>query len=162
MPLNIDWQQILLHLFNFALLFTILYVLLYKPVKKFMDQRSNYYKELDEKAKKSVEDGAAAQAQYQQQLDTAKDEIDAMRAKASKEASQLSETIIAEAKEEASHIIADAKTEANRERKRILAGAGEEISQIVTDAAAKLVFPDADSAYEDFLTAVEGSEQDER
>ncbi len=85
-----------------------------------------------------------------------------MRAKASKEASQLSETIIAEAKEEASHIIADAKTEANRERKRILAGAGEEISQIVTDAAAKLVFPDADSAYEDFLTAVEGSEQDER
>ena len=30
-PLNIDWQQILLHLFNFTILFGALYILLYKP-----------------------------------------------------------------------------------------------------------------------------------
>ena len=30
-PLNIDWQQILLHLFNFIILFGILYFFLYKP-----------------------------------------------------------------------------------------------------------------------------------
>lgn len=162
MPLNIDWQQILLHLFNFAILFTILYVLLYKPVKKFMDQRSDYYKELDEKAHQSVEDGAAAQNLYQQRLEKANEEIDALRDQASKEASKLSESIIAEAKEEASHIIAEAKTAANRERERILADAGDEISQMVTDATAKIVFPDADSAYEDFLSTVEGSEQNER
>ena len=38
-PLNIDWQQILLHLFNFAILAGGLYLLLYKPVKRFMEQR---------------------------------------------------------------------------------------------------------------------------
>ena len=38
-PLNIDWQQILLHLLNFVILFAILYFLLYDPVKKFMDKR---------------------------------------------------------------------------------------------------------------------------
>ena len=32
MPLNIDWQQILLHLLNFAILFAGLWLLLYKPV----------------------------------------------------------------------------------------------------------------------------------
>jgi hypothetical protein len=31
-PLNIDWQQILLHLFNFTILFGILYILLYSTV----------------------------------------------------------------------------------------------------------------------------------
>ena len=42
MPLNIDFQQIFLHLFNFVVLFAILYFLLYKPVKNFMDQRVAY------------------------------------------------------------------------------------------------------------------------
>ena len=46
-PLNIDWQQILLHLFNFAILFAILYFLLYKPVKDFMAKREEYYKNMD-------------------------------------------------------------------------------------------------------------------
>lgn len=36
-PLNIDWQQILLHLFNFSILVGGLYLLLFKPVKNFMD-----------------------------------------------------------------------------------------------------------------------------
>lgn len=161
MPLNIDWQQILLHLFNFALLFTILYVLLYKPVKKFMDQRSNYYKELDEKAHKSVEEGAAVQSMYEQRLEKANEEIDELRAKASEEAGQIREKIIAQAKEESAHIIEAAKTEAIREREHILDNAGDEISKMVTEATAKILFSDTDSAYEQFLNAVEGSEHDE-
>ena len=32
-PLNIDWQQILLHALNLVLLVAGLYLLLYKPVK---------------------------------------------------------------------------------------------------------------------------------
>ena len=39
MPLNIDWQQILLHLLNFVILFAGRWLLLYKPVKKFMNGR---------------------------------------------------------------------------------------------------------------------------
>ena len=38
-PLNVDWQQILLHLFNFIILFGGLWLLLYKPVKNFMAKR---------------------------------------------------------------------------------------------------------------------------
>ena len=40
MPLNINFQQVFLHMLNFALLFGAMYFLLYKPVKKFMDSRS--------------------------------------------------------------------------------------------------------------------------
>ena len=49
-PLNLDWQQILLHLFNFVILAGGLYFLLYKPVKKFMDNRTAYYQTLDANA----------------------------------------------------------------------------------------------------------------
>ena len=47
MPLNIDWRQILLHLFNFCILAIALYFLLYKPVKNFMAKRSARYEEED-------------------------------------------------------------------------------------------------------------------
>ena len=46
-PLNIDWQQILLHLLNFVILAGGLYLLLYKPVKTFMEKRQQYYQEQD-------------------------------------------------------------------------------------------------------------------
>ena len=36
-PLNIDWQQILLHALNLVILIAGLYLLLFKPVKRFMD-----------------------------------------------------------------------------------------------------------------------------
>ena len=52
-PLNIDWQQILLHLLNFVILAGGLYLLLYKPVKTFMEKRQQYYQEQDAKAAKT-------------------------------------------------------------------------------------------------------------
>ena len=55
-PLNIDWQQILLHLFNFVILTGGLYFLLYGPVKKFMNKRLRYYKELDKQANKKIKE----------------------------------------------------------------------------------------------------------
>ena len=51
MPLNIDFQQIFLHLLNFTLLFAILYYLLYKPVKDFMAKREAYYADMDKEAR---------------------------------------------------------------------------------------------------------------
>ena len=41
-PLNIDWQQILLHLLNFVILAGGLYLLLYQPVKAFMENASPF------------------------------------------------------------------------------------------------------------------------
>ena len=52
--LNVDWQQILLHLFNFTILFGALYILLYKPVKDFMAKREEYYSDMDSKATQAL------------------------------------------------------------------------------------------------------------
>lgn len=52
-PLNIDWQQILLHLLNFVILFAGLYLLLYKPVKAFMQKRREHYEKMDKDAEET-------------------------------------------------------------------------------------------------------------
>lgn len=52
MPLNIDWQQILLHLLNFTILAFGLYFLLYRPVRAYMKKREDAYAEREEKTKK--------------------------------------------------------------------------------------------------------------
>ena len=55
-PLNINLQQILLHLLNFVILFAVLYFFLYDPVKKFMDNRIQYYQDIDEQAKQNLQE----------------------------------------------------------------------------------------------------------
>ena len=56
LPLNIDWQQILLHVFNFIILATVLTFVLFKPVRKFMREREEKYKTAaEEHAKKKAE-----------------------------------------------------------------------------------------------------------
>ena len=50
LPLNINLQQIFLHMLNFVILTGGLYFILYNPVKKFMDQRTAHYAEMDKAA----------------------------------------------------------------------------------------------------------------
>ena len=67
-PLNIDWQQILLHVLNFVILFGGLYFLLYKPVKNFMAKREAHYAEMAQKAQSELDSAEKIKADYQEQL----------------------------------------------------------------------------------------------
>ena len=71
-PLNIDWQQILLHLFNFSILVGGLYLLLFKPVKSFMEKREKHYADMEAAAvarEKDTEALKAAMAQREADFD---------------------------------------------------------------------------------------------
>ena len=97
-PLNIDWQQILLHLLNFVILAGGLYLLLYKPVKTFMEKRQQYYQEQDAKAAKTLADAEKTMAEVRQQLKNAdadaaaKREHDKLLSDAQKELKDLAVT----------------------------------------------------------------------
>lgn len=159
LPLNIDLQQILLHLLNFTILFAVFYLLLYKPVKKFMDDRTEYYKNLDNEANQKLLDGENAKQEYLQKLDSAEEEIDKKREAAHKEADALTEQMVAEAKKEAKAIIEKAKKEALRERNKIINTASDEITEMVEKATSKVVFSSTKEAYDSFLETVERSEE---
>ena len=82
MPLNIDIQQIFLHLLNFVVLFAILYFLLYKPVRDFMHKRAEYYQDLDQKTKENYARSESAKSEDEEKLSAADDEIMELREKA--------------------------------------------------------------------------------
>jgi len=161
-PLNIDWQQILLHLFNFALLFAILYFLLYKPVKDFMAKREEYYKNMDDRVNENLAVSENAKNEYADKLAAADSEIRRSQEEARMAAEKAASKRIEDARDEAARIIARAKEEAVREKERIIAEAQSEISEMVTDATEKLVLEStASEAFDQFLMAVERSDRHE-
>lgn len=153
MPLNINFQQILLHLFNFVVLFAILYFLLYKPVKQFMDKRTAYFKQLDDEARANLAETEKVKAEYAEKLAAADEEMAADRASARKELEQTSAAKLKQAEEEADKIIAAARVTAENERAKILREAQDEIAALVTDAAEKIVSGSTSDAFDQFLAA---------
>ena len=137
-PLNIDWQQILLHLFNFAILAGGLYFLLYKPVKNFMAQREEHYAAMDAAAAEKRKNAEALEAQRQQALDGLSEELDAMKAQAAKDAEKLAALTVSDAETQREQILAKAREDAAHEKEKMLQDAREEIVQLAIDAAAKM------------------------
>lgn len=162
MALNIDWQQILLHLFNFVILFAIMYFLLYKPVKDFMDKRTQYYKSIDDEAKKKLADAEKLQGEHSLKMAEVENEIASARHKAFEELETSIENSKKQAEKEAGKIISDAKQSALKEREKIMKEAQGEIAEMVTDAAAKIFSNDgSDSAIDSFIEAAQRGESDE-
>ena len=108
MPLNVDWQQILLHWMNLAILTGILYFLLYKPVKQFMAKREEYYKGLEQQASDKIAQAEQLKTEYQSKLDAAEEEIHQARAKAQQSVQQSAQEQLDQAHAQAEQIVAHA------------------------------------------------------
>ena len=159
-PLNIDWQQILLHLFNFTILFGCLYILLYKPVKNFMHSRIEHYAEMDQKAEQALAEAESEKASYEEKQKAFADEMKEERSKMSKEVEAERERRVTAAKAEAEKIVADARNEAEREKGDIISSAQKEITDMVTDAMEKLTLEQtASDAFDQFLDAAEEADK---
>lgn len=138
-PLNIDWQQILLHLFNFVILAGGLYFLLYKPVKSFMDKRTAYFASLEADAKAKEENARKLEAEYREKLSDADAEILKQRAAAQAAAEKEAGAILAEAKKQKEKILADARDAGKREKDKMIEDARGEIASLAVEATAKLL-----------------------
>lgn len=161
-PLNIDWQQILLHLLNFVVLFAILYFLLYSPVKRFMDKRQAHYKKLAEDAEENLQQSEELKKQYADKLQAAEAEIEEKQKAAYQAITEKNEKALLKAKEEAEQIVLDAHKKAENEHGQILENARKEIAEMVVEATEKMaVHATTPEAYDSFLNSVKERGADE-
>jgi F-type H+-transporting ATPase subunit b len=109
---NIDWHLFLAQLINFALVFSILYLLVFKPLIKTMSERTS-----------TIEKGLQEAAEAKKRLEAAASE---------------KESIIAEAKKEASRLIDEGEKKINNRREEMVTKAKEEIGQIINVEKLKL------------------------
>ncbi len=161
MPLNIDWQQILLHLLNFVVLFAILYFLLYKPVKDFMENRILQYRKMDDEAKENLQKSEELKAAYAEKLRGVDSEIEEKRQSAYKALADETAEALKQAETQAAGIVAQAYEKAEHEHDKIVKKAQDEIADMVTDAAKKIVAnANTSEAYDNFLNTVKRGEAD--
>ena len=158
LPLNIDLQQILLHMLNFVLLFGGLYFILYKPVKKFMDSRASRYAEKEAETERKLREAEEAKAEYEEKLKNAEAEIAAMKSEAAAQAAAEAQAEHSRALQDAESIRRSAEAEGEAEKQRLIRQANREISDLAAQAAEKAVFGSAEEAFDSFLDSAERSD----
>ena len=165
-PLNIDWQQILLHLFNFVLLAGGLYLLLYRPVKDFMKKREDHYAQMAQEAEKDRQEARQMVQDYKEKLADIDQEITGRKQAAQKELDQLREQELAQTRKQADTILAQAHAATQQEHNAMLAKASKELTGLVVTAAERIALKSQGDPYEQFLDLVEreapdGQQQEE-
>lgn len=139
LPLNIDWQQILLHLFNFAVLSLGLYLLLYKPVKNFMDKRAEDIAKQAEDAKSKLNEVEALKLEYEKRLEDAEKEAADIKAKAFEQAQLTADARLKDAEKQKEKIISDAKAAAQRQKEKVLEESKQEIIELAAQMAERVL-----------------------
>lgn len=161
LPLNIDIQQIFLHLFNFSILALGLYFLLYKPVLSFIKKREEYYQEQDKKAKET-------QASLNQELIELKEkeasllgDVEAKKQAVEESLETRKQKSLEETQVEATRILELAKRQAEREKAKIVEDANQEVKQIVESVLKEATYASDAEAIQQFLTRTEVGEKHE-
>ena len=158
--LRIDFNLIFT-VINILLLFGGLWLVLFKPVRKILDERQAEADREYDDAKKKQAEADAAKEQYDASLaeidQTRKETLDEARKKADDEYQR----IIGHAEAQAKDITDRAQTEAENQKKKILKSAEEQIADMVVEAAGKVAGTaegaDFDlSLYDEFLSKKAG------
>ena len=160
--LGFDLVQVLLHMLNFVILAGGLWLLLYKPVMKFLEERKAHFEALEAQSEAAKEESARLQEAYATRLHDAETEIASLRQKAEREGAAAAKSYIDAAKEKSAAIISAAEQAAEMRRAQILDSAQTEIGELVLEAAQKLLCDTADpertgALYDEFLRRAEAN-----
>jgi F-type H+-transporting ATPase subunit b len=137
--IGIEWDVLLAQLINFGILFGLLFIVLYKPMRRMFDERSARIKASMEQAEGIKEQMAQTQEQVREQLEAARREGQAILARATQMGEQLKEEAKQEAKQEAAAIVVMARAEIERERDAAIAQLRNQFVDLAIAAAEKVV-----------------------
>ena len=124
---------------NITILFFILKAVLFKPVTKFMADRSKRIQDSIEQSEKDRSQARALLAQYEAQLKTAETDAEAILKTARENAQAEAVKIIAEGHAAAEATLANARRQIETEQRAALAVFRKEAAALVTAASGRLV-----------------------
>ena len=130
---------VLIQAINFLILIFLLSKFLFKPLTKFLADRSAGIEKSLAEAKAAHEAATKAQAEYQAQIRETQREIAAIREQGQREVEAERQRLIAASRAEAERLVAQAKAEIEAETKRAKASLREEAAGIAVAAAERLL-----------------------
>jgi len=147
--LGLTVQEFLLHLLNLLILLTVLYLLLYKPVKKFMKQREEKYKTADENYRNAVQKTESAETDAGRIIDEAHEEAVRIAEEAHATAMIQAQDIINGANEEAEKIKLRAEQESDKVMEKEKENMYYSISELAVQMSQKIIGRELTSADND-------------
>jgi F-type H+-transporting ATPase subunit b len=130
---------VLIQAINFLILIFLLSKFLFKPLARFLADRSAGIEKSLAEAKAVQEAAAKAQAEYQAQMREAQREIAAIREQGQREVEAERQRLLQASRAEADRLVGQAKAEIEAETKRAKAGLREEAAGIALAAAERLL-----------------------
>lgn len=124
---------------NMMITFAVLKKFLFKPVKKMIDDRQAEIDTMYADADVAKQKAAALEQEYQQHLQSIRDERDTLLREATARAQKREEEIVGEARAEAAALRAAAEADIAQERKKAVNDLKNEIGGIAVDIAGKVV-----------------------
>ncbi len=137
--LGLSLTKFLLHLLNFAILFTALWLILYKPVMKFIRARQD---RIDKQKKETEENLRAAEESRKVEEARLKDldrEIEAKRAQAESEIAAECDEKLRQSETRAAEIIKDAERQASEQAEKVVAEAKQGIKEAAVTLAENII-----------------------
>ena len=137
--LGINVAGLITQLVSFIVLFAVLSKLLYKPVLRALDQRSNRIRESLEAAQTARDEAAQSRDGTQEQLEAARAEGQQLVAQAREVADRFREEELAKAREEIEASRARAETNIQRERDAAIEELRREFASLEISAAERVI-----------------------
>ena len=137
--ISVNLWQMVISLCNLVILFLILKKFLYKPVKKVLAQRQAAVDEQYAAARQAEEAAAADKAAWEEKMQTAQDEADALIQAATVTAGRRGEEIVAQAQEKADRLVRQAQADAQLEMEKAQSAVKQEIVDISALLAEKML-----------------------
>lgn len=136
--------DIAIHLVNIGILYLLLRLLVWKPVRSFMAAREARVAGEIHQAEELKAQALELKSQYDAQLADARNTCDQLLADGRREAQSAGAQYLAQAKEQAAAIVTQAKTDAQDEKLRALEEAKGDLADLAVDMAGRILRFDAD------------------
>lgn len=143
--LGLSVQEFLLHFFNFIILVTALFFLLYKPVRKFMAKRDADYKDAETNYVAAIKEINEAKDESERILNEAREEAVYIAEEAHALAMVQTEEILNAAKEEAKDLLTKAKDDCENIHEKEKQELYYSVSELAVDISQKLIDRDLTS-----------------
>lgn len=143
--LGLNPQLFAFQLFNFALVFAIVWFMILKPLTKKMEERKNVIDESLNKAKEVEESFVMSQQKFQEKIDEAKVEANKIIADAHEQSKMMQEKMKSEAKNEIELLVNQAKKNIQNEKVEMMEAVKQEVATLVVAAVSKVMEEKMDS-----------------
>lgn len=160
--LGINWGLLAAQIFNVVLLVWLLNLLLFKPVLKMLNERTQRIQDSLSEADAMKKQLADAKSGYEAEVARARQEAAGIVAQAQERAKVQEVELVAQARREADRIREEARVQAGQERDQMLREAKNQIADLVTLTASRVLDAELKAGGHDRLIAESLSALDRR